>query len=155
MQSQHSLFGIEEPRISLSLKDAPPATSEEKLSWEKELLGFYLSDHPLRSYEAKIKALKTPPLQDALKEKDENKLLRVIGLVSKIQKTLTKSGQPMLFATLEDFSLSPLEVIVFNNTLAKTAPVWEANNVVIVQGRMSWRNSEPKMICDKAMKLER
>jgi outer membrane protease len=43
---------------------------------------------------------------------------------------------------------------VFNKTLEKTLATWEENNVVIVQGKMSWRNNEPKMICDAAMKLE-
>ena len=77
----------------------------------------------------------------------------VAGCVSKIQKINTKNGQPMLFATIEDFSPQPLEVVVFNSVLAKTLPVWEVNSVVLVEGRMSSRNDEVKMICDRAQKI--
>ncbi|MBM3257063.1 MAG: DNA polymerase III subunit alpha [Candidatus Liptonbacteria bacterium] len=150
----NSLFGSSTASLSIKLKPAPPATREEKLGWEKELLGFYLSDHPLNSYKEKINWLKAKPLHEVRAIKDETKTFRAAGLVSTIKKILTKNGEPMLFATLEDFSPQPLEVIVFTKTLAKTEAAWQENNVVILQGRMSWRNGEPKIICDDAKKLE-
>ena len=45
-------------------------------------------------------------------------------------------------------------IAMYNSTLMKTAPVWQENNVVVIQGRMSWRNGEPKMICDQAAELK-
>jgi DNA polymerase III alpha subunit len=80
-------------------------------------------------------------------------MVRTAGIISRIQKIMTKTGQQMLFAKIEDFSPQPLEVVVFNSTLMKTAPIWEVNNAVLVEGRMSWRDNEPKIICEAARKL--
>jgi DNA polymerase III alpha subunit len=59
----------------------------------------------------------------------------------------------MIFATIEDTSQKPLEVVVFNSVLEKTAKAWEQNNIVLVQGHMSFRDGEAKLICDNAKRL--
>lgn len=153
-QNHASLFGPQTSTATLKLKSVPPATPHEKLTWEKELLGFYLSDHPLNAHAERINKAGAKPIDEARLIKNDNSTLRIAGLVSKIQRILTKNGQPMLFATIEDFSTQPIEVVVFNDVLSKTSQVWKENNVVIVQGRMSWRNNEPKIICEKAVRLE-
>ncbi len=153
--SARSLFGgASAPKVSLRLKPAQPATDEEKLVWEKELLGFYLSKHPLGAYLEKLNKLKPTPIEKVRLVKDEVTPQRTAGLVTMIKKIMTKKGDPMIFATIEDASMQQLEVLVFNSVLLKTASVWEENNVVLVAGRMSWRDGEPKMICDDAKKLE-
>lgn len=151
-ENHNSLFGNQTPSLSLTLKPAPPASSQQKLSWEKELIGFYLSDHPLNSFAAIIQRVKAKPLQEVRKMKEGERVI-IAGCVSKVQKILTKNGQPMLFATLEDFSPQPLEVVVFNSTLIKTASCWEAGAVVLAEGRVSSRNDEPKFLCDRAQRL--
>jgi DNA polymerase III alpha subunit len=70
-----------------------------------------------------------------------------------MKKILTKSGQPMIFVTLEDLSSENIEIVVFNNTLEKTLPVWQENNPIILQGKISKRDGEVKIICEKAAKL--
>ncbi len=65
---------------------------------------------------------------------------------------MTKNGQPMLFVTLEDLS-DNLEVLVFADTLAKNPIIWQENKAVIISGRLSWRNDEPKVICDEVKEL--
>lgn len=155
VQNNHSLFGATSGAgASLKLKDTTPATMQEKLAWEKELLGFYLSDHPLNSFSERIKKTQAKPIGEAKLIKDENKVFRVAGLVSKIQKVITKNGQPMIFAKVEDLSAQSIEIVVFNSVLNKTSNVWEQNKVVLVQGKISLRGEEPKMICDAAMVLE-
>ncbi len=155
VQNNYSLFGATSGAgATLKLKDATPATMQEKLAWEKELLGFYLSDHPLNSFSERIKKTQAKPIGEAKLIKDENKVFRVAGLVSKIQKVITKNGQPMIFAKVEDLSAQSIEIVVFNSVLNKTASVWEQNKVVLVQGKISLRGEEPKMICDAAMVLE-
>jgi len=149
-----SLFGAETSHIALKLKPAPKATDEQRLLWEKELLGFYLSDHPLNSYGEKIKAANARTLAELRTIKNSQYLVRTAGLVSRIQKILTKTGQPMLFAKIEDFSEKPMEVVVFNSVLNKTGSCWQENNIVIIDGKMSWRDGEPKIICEDARKLE-
>ncbi len=148
-----SLFGTNQPTISLKLKTVQPATNGEKLTWEKELLGFYLSDHPLKAYEKKINEVRAKPIAELRKITNGRLLVRTAGLVSKIKKIFTKTGQAMLFAKLEDLSLQPIEVVVFNNTLEKTMSVWQENNVVLVEGRVNWRDGEPKIICEAARRL--
>lgn len=149
-----SLFGNSAPVVSLKLKPAESAKPEEKLKWEKELLGFYLSDHPLNSFAEKIQSARAKPLAELMSIKDSGSIVRTAGLISKIHKIFTKSGQPMLFATIEDFSPKPLEVVVFNSVLVKSLPVWQENNVILLEGKMSWRDGEPKIICDAVKKLE-
>ena len=153
--SGNSLFGDSMPTGgTLKLKPAPPLKNGEKLVWEKELLGFYLSDHPLNPYIDRLKKANAQPLDKLREIKDEKTLFIAGGIVTKIQKIFTKSGQPMIFATLEDFSSKPFEVVVFFILFEKSLSVWVENNVVLVKGRMSWRNGEPKMICEAAKRLE-
>jgi DNA polymerase III subunit alpha len=153
-QRGSSLFGTSSSPAILKLKTAPPASKEMRLAWEKELLGFFLSDHPLNSFADKIEQSGAKTIDELRLVKSATLSCKTIGLVSKIHKIMTKAGQPMLFATIEDFSQKPMEVVVFNSVLAKTAAVWEENKVVFVEGRMSWRDDEPKMICDNARVLE-
>ena len=74
------------------------------------------------------------------------------GIIASIQRITTKTGQPMLFAKIEDLS-NAMEVIVFPETLAKNPMPWKENNIILVSGKMSWRNGEPKLICDSAREL--
>ncbi|MDO8664090.1 MAG: DNA polymerase III subunit alpha, partial [Candidatus Liptonbacteria bacterium] len=150
----NSLFGNAPVSLSFKFsKQVEPATTIEKLGWEKELLGFYLSDHPLNSYKEKIEKLGALKIEEACSKDRKEQVVKVVGTISEIKKIVTKNGQPMIFARIEDFSKEPLEVIVFNDTLEKTMDIWKVNNIVAVKGKMSWRNGEPNMVCEKAIKL--
>jgi DNA polymerase-3 subunit alpha len=154
LNQSSSLFGSSFQINSLKLKSVPEATSEEKLKWEKELLGFYLSDHPLKNYMDKVSKFGIKPIKDVKAIKNENELVTIIGIISKMKKILTKSGQPMIFVTLEDLSGESVEVVVFNNILEKTINVWQENNPIILKGKISLRDGETKLICEKAAKLK-
>lgn len=154
-QPSNSLFGSSTASLGgLKLKDVPPATAQERLAWEKELIGFFLSDHPLNSWQDRFKAAGVRTIEEARGEKNEKLLFKTAGYINKIQKIITKSGKPMVFATIEDFSPKPIEVLVFNSTLETTKDVWLENNVVILSGHVSWKDNEPKIICERAKKLE-
>jgi DNA polymerase-3 subunit alpha len=151
----NSLFGLSAPTIMLKLKPATPATSGEKLIWEKELIGFFISEHPMTSFAETLTKYKCKPIGDLMAITDERQIVRTAGLVSKVKKIFTKSGQPMLFATIEDNSSGQsLEIVVFNSILEKTGGVWIENACVIVDGKISRRDGEVKMICENAKKLE-
>ena len=153
--AQNSLFGNTPSAIPpLKLQPAEPATPTQRLTWEKELLGFYLSDHPLNHYGDKIKAIKARTVAELRGVKDERLIYRGAGLISSIKKIMTKTGQPMLFVTMEDFSPQPIELVVFNNTMLKTQEVWVENKIIAVEGKISFRNGEPSMIVEKAKSLE-
>lgn len=150
-----SLFGSladSAPRVSLTLLPAPPADGKEKLAWEKELIGLYLSDHPLSGHEEETKRIGAIPITEA-KAKLNDSAIRVVGLVSKVQSIVTKAGQPMAFAMIEDFSPEPIEVVVFTRVFEETRQVWQQDQVIAVAGRVQRRDDEVKLIADKAKVL--
>ncbi len=150
-----SLFGDTLPAATLKLKPATSATPTEKLTWEKELIGFYLSDHPLKAHAQSIAYYKAKPIAELMAaKKDSPAMVRTAGVVTKMRKIITKNGQPMIFATIEDLAQQNLEVVVFNSVLEKTASVWVENAPVVVEGKISERDGETKMICEKAKRLE-
>jgi DNA polymerase-3 subunit alpha len=152
--SQFSLFSSSISANALKLKPSSPATPQEKLTWEKELLGLYVSDHPLNKYKETIAKVGAESIKNllAVRQNGANKQPIIAGVVSKVQRVITKLGQPMVFAKVEDFGAG-IEVLVFSDTLQKTMTAWRENAVVLVSGRMSWRNNEPKFICDNAREL--
>lgn len=156
VDSQHNLFGGSRPLTTLKLKPAAAASSKEKLVWEKELLGLYVSDHPLKDYAAKMREKNVTPIKELIgagaSQNSGRSRVIIAGLISKIKRNMTKLGQPMLFVQVEDLD-DKMEVIVFSDALAANPAAWQENNVLIMSGRMSWRNSEPKLICEKAMAL--
>lgn len=152
---QTSLFGNSISANALRLAPARPATPNERLGWEKELLGLYVSDHPLSQHKellAKHKVFEIKHLLSSPSDAFDGTKPKIAGVVSKITKVITKLGQPMLFAQVRDMNNS-LEVIVFSDTLNKTLPIWQENKVVMVTGKMSWRNGEPKLICDEVREI--
>jgi len=102
-----------------------------------------------------IEHYKCKPISEIAAITDEKKIYRTAGLVSKVKKIFTKSGQPMIFATIEDnASGQSIEVVVFNSVLEKTSAAWVENACVIVDGRVSHRDGETKLLCENAKKLE-
>jgi DNA polymerase III subunit alpha len=152
--NQDSLFGPVSLTATLRLKPGTPADKKQLLMWEKELLGLYLTDHPLNAYRAQL--ADTKPIKEIVampkSEERSGPRLRLAGIISGVQKIMTKRGDPMLFVTLEDLE-NNLEVLVFSDTLAKHPLMWEPNKAVMVSGRLSWRDDEPKLICDGVKEL--
>ncbi len=150
--NQTGLFATTPSNRSLKLKAVPSAPIASKLAWEKELLGLYVSDHPLNPHREKIKLVKARTIASTLQEKSEMVRLITAGMVTKVQKIVTKTGKPMLFAKLQDFD-SSIEVVVFPETFSKTMALWNENTAVLLTGRMSWRDGEGKLICDNGQAL--
>lgn len=160
INSQNNLFGSGFHNGHLNIKAASPASKKEKLSWERELLGIYISDHPLNEHSFKLTANKVRPIKELIGSskdgngtpKNGNITCRIAGIVTKIQKIVTKTGQPMVFARIEDFN-DDLEMIVFNETFSKNPYLWKENSVLIAEGKLSWRDNEPKFVCQAAVEL--
>ena len=154
--TQGNLFG-KKPMMSLKLRPAEKPDSHEALLWEKELLGLYLTDHPFSRYVTKVSG-KRKLIKEVVEQDEENgannntAYLSVAGIIASIKRILTKNGQPMLFVRLEDES-DTIEVLVFSDTLSKHQEVWQENNAVLIKGRLSWRDNEPKLICNHALAL--
>ncbi|MEK7097583.1 MAG: OB-fold nucleic acid binding domain-containing protein, partial [Patescibacteria group bacterium] len=134
----------------LRLQPAEPTTSRQKLLWEKELLGLYISDHPLAEHKEVLEKHAT-----AIRDITDNAVGRTIklgGMVSGIKKIITKKGAPMLFANLQDLK-DKIELVVFPETLEKTREMWQEDNIILVSGKVDMRDGAYKLICNTAKKI--
>ncbi len=149
---QIGLFGqLENNNFSeIKLRPSSPVGQIEKLSWEKELLGLYVSEHPINYWRDKIKNRAIFPAQ--LSEDLVGQQTNVGGIVTKIHKIVTKSGKPMLFVTIED-GLKKVEVVVFPTKLEETLEIWQDGQAVIVAGRLDNKDGQLKIICDRVGKI--
>ncbi|MEK7478899.1 MAG: DNA polymerase III subunit alpha, partial [Patescibacteria group bacterium] len=153
--TQNSLFGGSRASAgALKMKSCVPATPTERITWEKELLGLFISDHPLNIYKEKIQKLEVSEISVAMARGDNDEWMRpknvkVAGFISKLHSITTKMGQPMLFVTIQDFNANT-EILVFSDVLDKTKSIWIEGNVVLVAGKISLRGGEPKIICSSA-----
>ncbi|PIZ71594.1 MAG: DNA polymerase III subunit alpha [Candidatus Portnoybacteria bacterium CG_4_10_14_0_2_um_filter_44_20] len=149
---QISLFGSNSKVANhqLKLAEVPPATKKEKLFWERELLGLYISGHPMREYKELLEKNSLPI--GKITKQMAGKQVKVGGIINKIRKIVTRTGRPMLFVQIED-SQSKTEVIVFPNVLDKTATIWQEDKMVLITGKVSDRDEEIKIICDSVKEI--
>lgn len=145
---QFSLFGGETATAlpPLRFSHTEPAKSWEKLLWEKELLGLYVSDHPLNSYQTQFRLENVTPIKNI--SVNTTGSIKIGGVITKIRKIITKTGRPMLFSNVEDLT-SKIELVVFPNVLEKNPEVWKENNIVVARGKINDRDGALKMLCDE------
>lgn len=138
--------------------DAPPAklTPRELLTWERELLGLYLSQQPLEAFSVLLSE-QTMPL-NSLKPEHDGKVVVVGGAITDAREILTKNGQKMAFVKLED-EFGETELILFPSTYQQTTGLWERDRVVIVRGKVNAKDrdgnltSEVKILADDAREV--
>ncbi len=131
----------------LQLASAPPINTDEALRWEKELLGLYISSHPLESVR-NILASRALPIKEMLNGSISVRDKVIIGgIISSVKKIITKKGDPMLFVSLEDLT-SKTEVIVFPSILQENPDAFIEDKMVFVTGKVSRRDEIPKLICE-------
>lgn len=149
---QKNLFGSSTALALVSVRLTPAAVAgkQERLAWEKELLGLYVSEHPLSEYQARLQSV-TVPLAELSSEK-KGASIKVAGIIAQLKKITTKNQQPMLFVQLEDLT-GKAEVVVFPSILKKTSSVWVDGASLIVTGKMNEREGETKILADDAMPL--
>ncbi len=150
---QTSLFGAADQSTAASLRLQPktPAPEAEKLRWEKELLGLYVTQHPVHAYQKIFARNNIMPINN-ITNAMRNQTISIGGVITSIQKIITKSGSPMLFVKLED-TTAKTEVLVFPKILAEFPDIWHEENIIFVKGRISDKDGVPKILCEKAAKL--
>ena len=136
--------------IEIKLEAAIPAKLLEKLTWEKELLGLYVSSHPLNSFK---KLFETKCVAISKIDKSMvNKKLILGGLIYNVKKIITKTGKPMLFMKLEDLT-AKTEIVVFPNLLERNPAALQENKIVFIAGRVDDRNGEIKIVADDVQEI--
>lgn len=123
-----------------------------KLQFEKEMLGLYISDHPLKGVEKSL-ALRSEKTVAESKEGAEGQIVNVGGVITGLSKRYTKKGDLMATFTLEDLAMG-IEVMVFPKTMAQYSDVIEEDNIVLVSARVDARDDVVKLIASDITKLE-
>ncbi len=136
----------------LKLRQTDPASKFEMLRWEKEYLGLYISDHPLQEYAEALKQTVTP-IAEIRHQAGTMRPLKIAGIITQIQRIITRSNEPMLFVKLEDTS-SRIEVLVFPSILKENPSLWLEDALVIIEGKLSDKDGEIKVIANAARPLD-
>lgn len=146
--NQESLFGgLELDTPSITLSETSPASKKQKLHWEKELLGLYVSDHPISEYKEYFGKMATSI--SSLDNHSVGRPIKVGGVITKVQKIVTKRKQNMAFVTIEDLS-GMIELLVFPQALENTGTVWQEENIILATGKVSDKDGTFKLLVDEA-----
>lgn len=148
---QESLFGDSKiaADIKVTLSPVAPAPSREKLTWEKELLGLYITGHPLLEYKEKL--AKYAAITNAVKTGGFGSVV-VAGVIQNVKKIVTRNGKPMAFVTLEDLT-GRLEALVFPNLYAEQSAVLLEGKIIVAAGKINERDGTAKLLCDTIKEL--
>ncbi len=136
---QTDLFGMTSDegtaKVLLSLQEpSQKIPQREQLMWERDLLGIYISHHPLTGFENTL-AEKTVPLVD-IKSEHDGRMVDVGGIIVESKEITTKNGQKMAFVKLAD-NAHEIELILFPGVYQETLGIWERDRVVLVKGKVS------------------
>lgn len=145
---QLSLFGAATGVVEqISL---PPAktqvTRREILNWERELIGLYVSDHPLTPVMEVLNEVVTH-YSAQLGEAAHEEKVRVAGVISRFRHHQTKSGKSMAFVTIEDLQGS-IELVVFPKTWERVQEIVTIDRIVLVDGKVDAQGGDPKILVD-------
>jgi DNA polymerase-3 subunit alpha len=156
--NQNDLFGdggnnssaINEP----DLAEVERWSNIERLNRERELIGFYLSGHPLNKYEEDIDLfcshkLKPETLQNLRPKED----VRVAGIITSVKPVTDRKGRPFAFLQIEDL-YGTIEVIAFNDVYDRYLGMIQVDNIVVVDGNTDDRGGQPKIIANTFERIE-
>lgn len=157
------------------LDPVKPWSRSMNLSYEKEVLGFYLSDHPLNGFEnlsakiatgeiielpeifkthqAALSLEKTPPKYDFRNRDQNKKKVTVVGLIQSLREVVTKKGTRMAFGRIEDLSGSA-EVVIFPDSFSKFEVLLKEEKALVVSGFLEAEEGAAKIIVDQIYLLE-
>ena len=136
----------------ISLKEAEPATLEDKLVWEKNLLGLYVSAHPFEYYKKVFKDVMVDLSE--IEERGRDKMVVIGGVVESVKKKITKKGSMMMFAVIQDLTGS-MELLVFPKTYEQTQNCWKEGNILCVVGKTPREPGDNKLFVEKVYVLDK
>jgi DNA polymerase-3 subunit alpha len=143
---QFSLFGSVEPASENGNWDIGDSewSKEVKLAFEKEMLGLYVSDHPLLAVASSLKAAGAVSIPNLL-EMSDGASVTVGGLITAVNRKYTKNGDLMMFCQVEDLEGS-VEAACFTRTVAEFAQLITEDAIVLMKGRLDHRGDDVKLI---------
>ncbi|MEZ4200366.1 MAG: OB-fold nucleic acid binding domain-containing protein [Candidatus Paceibacterota bacterium] len=149
--AQDSLFGGMDSTVNdLVLEPAPPASVADKLHWEKELLGVYVSGHPLDEFKEELK--KRGDITK-IKEDGRNGIPVVTaGMVETVKELLTKKGERMAFIRLANHT-DAIEMTAFPEVYRQNHDLLQPGTCIAIKGKLNIRNDEPTILVDRVKNL--
>ena len=153
-ENQDSLFGLMTDNSSvpsLKLADTPNVDMKEKLAWEKELLGLYISGHPLDRYK-EIIAKRDMNIRKAVETLKDGEEVTIACIIEEVRPISTKKGDAMAFVKVADFTGS-LDTVVFPRVLNEFKHAFTPDKCVAIKGKMSERHGQKSMIIERVKVL--
>jgi len=152
--AQVSLFSVMADTNNLPklrLKPAPEISMEDKLRWEKELLGLYISGHPLEKHREKLEK-SGMNIKHMSEHYHEGMTTTLAGIIEEHRMVITKKNEHMAFIKVADFTGS-IEVVLFPRTFAECKEMIAVDKLIALKGRFSRRNDSPSVIAEKVKEL--
>jgi DNA polymerase III subunit alpha len=144
---QMSLFGAGTGVTeTISLPDVNNVDRREMLNWERELIGLYISDHPLTPYQQTFTQI-VSYFSGQLHEAQHEEKVRVAGLITAVRPYTTKTNKPMGFVSIEDVQ-GNIELVLFPRTWAQYRQLMTVGQIIIVEGKADTNSTPPKILVD-------
>jgi DNA polymerase-3 subunit alpha len=150
---QTSLFDLGAADADVFERPLPAATEvpmRERLRWEKELLGLYLSEHPMGEVAEQVGRFVNAYSGDLKDESLDGQRVVVGGIVTGVRTVVTKRNETMAIVTLEDLQ-GTVEVVVFPRLYETTRPTWRDGSILLVAGRVDHRGEDTSLLADLAV----
>jgi DNA polymerase III subunit alpha len=156
--NQVSLFGDASGGGGISgepnLRECEPWTNIERLNKERELIGFYLSGHPLDKFKEDVRLFASHSLgEEGLTGLQDREKVRVIGIITSVRRISDRKGRPMAFAQIEDLEGST-EVLIFSEVYDRHQGLIAPDTVLMLEGTISTRDEPPKIIATSMERVE-
>jgi DNA polymerase-3 subunit alpha len=132
--------------IAGTMPEVPEVAHRELLGWEKELVGVYLSEHPLQRVAPQLTNVVTTQTRE-VDEALAGQRVTMAGLVAWIRPHITRRGESMAFVGIEDLQ-GTIETVVFPSIYKETEDLWQEDKLLVVHGRVDAQGREPKIICE-------
>lgn len=146
-----SLFGdMPLPDMRIPLKDTIRSTKGERLAWEKELLGLYVTDHPMTEFAEYLKKAATEI--GHLEKAPDGKRVSIGGVITSARKSLSKTGQPLYFVTLEDMT-GRIDILVFGKTAERVAGLMNEDEIVIIDLKIARKDGLLRLAADDVRRM--
>src|SRR5690349_2895250 len=156
VSGQTSLFDLGAADAAVFERPLPTATEvpvRERLRWEKELLGLYLSEHPMGEVAEQVGSYVTAYSGDLRDESLDGQRVVVGGIVTGSRIVITKSQSTMAIVTMEDLQ-GTIEVVVFPRLYEQTAGTWREGEILLVAGRVDHKGEEVSLLADIAVEWD-
>lgn len=146
---QYSLFGGPDDTSGVEDHAVPDREWDKKvrLAFEKEMLGLYVSDHPLLGIERMLTTMTDTPIP-GLWEKDDRSQATIAGVIGSVNRRYTRKGDPMVYFSVEDLQGS-VEAVAFPRTVSEFGPMIREDAVVVLRGRVDHRGDDVKFIAQQ------